>query len=210
MNVNIPPHPPTPRVRSINCCRKFTWTLTSHPTPPPNRIQVYAVPEAWTSLYIHIHIIIHYNIYIYTYIYIFQDLLPHQIHDTSIFWWLNLMGPGGKMIDGQAQRDPYVFLFISPFLFKVVLLICELYFISSYQFDQWHFLQLQAFWQLQRPSSRRSEATRTRGCLSARNFHSAPQGLQLVMFAVHTEKCGVNRSKTTRVCTCFLIMFNEL
>ena len=44
MNVNIPPHPPTPRVRSINCCRKFawtltscrkfTWTLTSHPTPP--------------------------------------------------------------------------------------------------------------------------------------------------------------------------------
>ena len=55
MNVNIPPHPtpPTPRVRSINCCRKFTWTLTSHPTPPPNRIQVYAVPEAWTSLYIH-------------------------------------------------------------------------------------------------------------------------------------------------------------
>ena len=35
MNVNIPPHPPTPRVRSINCCRKFTWTLTSHPTPPP-------------------------------------------------------------------------------------------------------------------------------------------------------------------------------
>ena len=45
MNVNIPPHPPTPRVRSINCCRKFTWTLTScrkftwtltsHPTPLP-------------------------------------------------------------------------------------------------------------------------------------------------------------------------------
>ena len=45
MNVNIPPHPPTPHVRSIHCCRKFTWTLTScrkvtwtltsHPTPPP-------------------------------------------------------------------------------------------------------------------------------------------------------------------------------
>ena len=67
MNVNIPPHPTPPprvcvastaaassqRVRSINCCLKFTWTLTSHPTPPPNRIQVYAVPEAWTSLYVH-------------------------------------------------------------------------------------------------------------------------------------------------------------
>ena len=53
MNVNIPPHPPTPRVhsincfckftwtltsRSINCCRKFTWTLTSHPTPPTPRV----------------------------------------------------------------------------------------------------------------------------------------------------------------------------
>ena len=39
MNVNISPHPPTPRVRSINCCRKFTWTLTSHPTPPTPRVR---------------------------------------------------------------------------------------------------------------------------------------------------------------------------
>ena len=39
MNVNIPPHPPTPRVRSINCFCKFTWTLTSHPTPPTPRVR---------------------------------------------------------------------------------------------------------------------------------------------------------------------------
>ena len=56
MNVNIPPHPPTPHVRSINCFCKFTWTLTSHPTPPPHRMWFQKRGRAYIYTYIHIYI----------------------------------------------------------------------------------------------------------------------------------------------------------
>ena len=66
MNVNIPPHstpphPPPHAWRSINFMTQvhMNVNIPPHPTTPCVCVTAGAVPEAGTSLYIHIHVCVH-------------------------------------------------------------------------------------------------------------------------------------------------------
>ena len=97
MNVNIPPHPPpTPRVRSINCCRKFTWTLTSHPTPLPQGLgSSRSLDEP---------------IYTFTYIHLLVNLAGgYVLSILDVFWWIPPLGTCwlSNWTCLSGQRDAY-------------------------------------------------------------------------------------------------------